>query len=188
MMSAIFDGPPRSRTSRALLPMLGALLLMPVAHDLPAQGTSGSSQPATVPVLIDIPWPPAQDTAKGQAATRCSGATLPPAQLEALVAPIPLYPDPLLAQTLVASTYPLEVIQLQRIGGRERGSGREADRDTGKSAPPAPNCAGGSVAPGGGLDLGGVKTRGRLSNRHRDRRQAGTTRMFPVPGGRAQLA
>jgi len=35
-------------------------------------------------------------------------------QLEALVAPIALYPDPLLAQTLVASTYPLEIMQLQQ--------------------------------------------------------------------------
>src|SRR5207249_11512585 len=31
-----------------------------------------------------------------------------------LVAPIALYPDPLLAQTLAASTYPLELIQLQQ--------------------------------------------------------------------------
>jgi len=30
------------------------------------------------------------------------------------VAPIALYPDPLLAQTLAASTYPLEIIQLQQ--------------------------------------------------------------------------
>jgi hypothetical protein len=30
------------------------------------------------------------------------------------VAPIALYPDPLLSQTLVASTYPLEIIQLQQ--------------------------------------------------------------------------
>jgi hypothetical protein len=35
-------------------------------------------------------------------------------QLESLVAPIALYPDPLLAQTLAASTYPLEIIQLQQ--------------------------------------------------------------------------
>src|SRR4051794_32005882 len=35
-------------------------------------------------------------------------------KLDALVAPIALYPDPLLAQTLAASTYPLEVIQLQQ--------------------------------------------------------------------------
>ena len=35
-------------------------------------------------------------------------------QLDSLVAPVALYPDPLLAQTLVAATYPLEVIQLQQ--------------------------------------------------------------------------
>jgi hypothetical protein len=34
--------------------------------------------------------------------------------LDRLVAPIALYPDPLLAQTLAASTYPLEIIQLQQ--------------------------------------------------------------------------
>src|SRR5438445_3264310 len=35
-------------------------------------------------------------------------------QLDSLVAPIALYPDQLLSQTLVASTYPLEIIQLQQ--------------------------------------------------------------------------
>src|SRR5438046_10313487 len=39
---------------------------------------------------------------------------LPSDQLDSLVAPIALYPDPLLAQTLAASTYPLELIQLQQ--------------------------------------------------------------------------
>jgi hypothetical protein len=36
-------------------------------------------------------------------------------QLDSLVAPIALYPDDLLAQVLAASTYPLEVIQLQQF-------------------------------------------------------------------------
>src|SRR5436190_24140795 len=39
---------------------------------------------------------------------------LPAEQLDSLVAPIALYPDPLLSQTLVASNYPLEVMQLQQ--------------------------------------------------------------------------
>src|SRR3989454_2056913 len=39
---------------------------------------------------------------------------LPNDQLDSLVAPIALYSDPLLAQTLAASTYPLEIIQLQQ--------------------------------------------------------------------------
>jgi len=41
-------------------------------------------------------------------------AKIPSDQLDSLVAPIALYPDPLLAQTLAASTYPPELIQLQQ--------------------------------------------------------------------------
>ncbi|HEX5885888.1 MAG TPA: DUF3300 domain-containing protein, partial [Pyrinomonadaceae bacterium] len=47
---------------------------------------------------------PAEDTA----------VKIPAEQLDSLVAPIALYPDNLLSQTLVASTYPLEIIQLQQ--------------------------------------------------------------------------
>lgn len=43
-----------------------------------------------------------------------SNATIPPDQLDSLVAPIALYPDQLLAQVLAASTYPLELVQLQQ--------------------------------------------------------------------------
>ena len=43
-----------------------------------------------------------------------AAAKIPSDQLDSLVAPIALYPDPLLSQVLVASTYPLEVIQLQQ--------------------------------------------------------------------------
>src|SRR3954454_6013368 len=39
---------------------------------------------------------------------------VPTEQLDSLVAPIALYPDNLLSQTLVATTYPLEIIQLQQ--------------------------------------------------------------------------
>ncbi len=39
---------------------------------------------------------------------------IPAEQLDSLVAPIALYPDPLLSQVLVASTYPLEIVQLQQ--------------------------------------------------------------------------
>ena len=35
-------------------------------------------------------------------------------ELDALVAPIALYPDALLAQVLMASTYPLEIVQADR--------------------------------------------------------------------------
>jgi hypothetical protein len=56
----------------------------------------------------DAPPPPVQ-------------APLAPDQLDSLVAPIALYPDPLLSQILVAATYPLELVQadqwLQRNPG-----------------------------------------------------------------------
>ncbi len=50
----------------------------------------------------------------GDASSETAAATIPPDQLDSLVAPIALYPDDLLAQVLVASTYPLELIQLQQ--------------------------------------------------------------------------
>jgi hypothetical protein len=41
-------------------------------------------------------------------------APMPPEQLDSLLAPIALYPDPLLSQILVAATYPLEIVQADR--------------------------------------------------------------------------
>jgi hypothetical protein len=48
-------------------------------------------------------------------------AKIPSDQLDSLVAPIALYPDPMLAQSLAASTYPLEIIQLQQWLARNPG-------------------------------------------------------------------
>ena len=39
---------------------------------------------------------------------------LTPGEIDALLSPIALYPDTLLAQVLMASTYPLEVVQASR--------------------------------------------------------------------------
>src|SRR5678809_928977 len=50
----------------------------------------------------------------GKQAKPDSGKKATPEQLQLLVAPVALYPDDLLAQTLVASTYPLEIVQLQQ--------------------------------------------------------------------------
>jgi hypothetical protein len=49
-----------------------------------------------------------------QAAASESEVSIPPDQLDSLVSPIALYPDPLLAQVLAASTYPLELLQLHQ--------------------------------------------------------------------------
>src|SRR5271166_4289071 len=56
----------------------------------------------------------AVQTQQAAAPAEQAAAKLPADQLDSLVAPIALYPDPLLSQVLVASTYPLEVIQLQQ--------------------------------------------------------------------------
>jgi hypothetical protein len=64
-----------------------------------------------LPVATSAAGPPLWQQ---QPATTPDAATVPANQLDSLVAPIALYPDPLLAQILVASTYPLEVIQLQQ--------------------------------------------------------------------------
>ena len=57
----------------------------------------------------------AQQPQTGQQQQASSSPKIPPDQLDSLVAPIALYPDPLLAQTLAASTLPsLEIIELQQ--------------------------------------------------------------------------
>jgi hypothetical protein len=53
-----------------------------------------------------------QTTQDGQALPEVS--QFPPDQIEQLVAPIALYPDALLAQVLMAATYPLEIVQAER--------------------------------------------------------------------------
>ncbi|HKM91525.1 MAG TPA: DUF3300 domain-containing protein [Candidatus Acidoferrales bacterium] len=76
---------------RILIAAFCAMLLVPGTPDLYAR-------------------PLAQDTSSpGQEAPK-----IPNDQLDSLVAPIALFPDPLLAQVLAASTYPLEIIQLQQ--------------------------------------------------------------------------
>src|SRR5262245_64724615 len=49
-----------------------------------------------------------------QSQSSSQDAVISEGQLDSLVAPIALYPDPLLAQTLAASTYPIEIVQLQQ--------------------------------------------------------------------------
>jgi hypothetical protein len=60
---------------------------------------------------------PSIATAQTPASTPASTSTdklLKPEQLDALVAPIALYPDTLLSLVLMASSYPLEIVQADR--------------------------------------------------------------------------
>src|SRR5579872_1827601 len=57
---------------------------------------------------------PAGSRAFAQDQPPASAPLLAPEQLDTLVAPIALYPDPLLGQVLAASTYPLEVVEAEQ--------------------------------------------------------------------------
>ena len=89
------QGSHRSRSSdaarRTALAFVCVALLLPGSAVLQAQQAPDAAAPAPEPA-----------------------ASLPAEQLDSLVAPIALYPDALLAQVLAASTYPLEIIQLQQ--------------------------------------------------------------------------
>src|SRR6266705_1925432 len=86
-----------SRSSHAVV-IIGCLALLSPSYRVAlAQGTE-----------------PQNAAPKGSAAPAEEAPKIPDDQLDSLVAPIALYPDPLLAQTLAASTYPLEIIQLQQ--------------------------------------------------------------------------
>ena len=64
---------------------------------------------AMICVILLAPGNPTLFATQAQQSTE-GNAKIPADQLDALVAPIALYPDPLLTQTLVASTYPLEIM------------------------------------------------------------------------------
>jgi uncharacterized membrane protein YgcG len=71
--------------------------------------TLAATQPVTAPATSPATPPVTQAADAPAEAPKISND-----ELDSLVAPIALYPDPLLAQTLAACTYPLEVIQLKQ--------------------------------------------------------------------------
>jgi hypothetical protein len=92
------------------------------AQDMPPAAAQPESAPPTAPAQ---PTPGPQAAAVPQAspdqpAAPAVGPATPaahplnPGQLEQLVAPIALYPDALLSQVLMASTYPLEIVEADR--------------------------------------------------------------------------
>ncbi|UWU71865.1 DUF3300 domain-containing protein [Bradyrhizobium sp. NC92] len=80
--------------------LMALALLMATSVAATAQTTTTPAAPAPQAQPASTPAPTAE--------------LLKPEQLEALVAPIALYPDELLANVLAASTYPLEVVQADR--------------------------------------------------------------------------
>jgi hypothetical protein len=71
------------------------------ATPAPAPAETAAPAPAATPAPAEAEQPPAD-------------STFARAELEKLLAPIALYPDPLLAQMLPASAYPVQIVQAQR--------------------------------------------------------------------------
>src|SRR6188474_3567218 len=90
-------------------PLIALALLMAIPVAVSAQtadnppAPSSPAQPANPPAVVAQPASPPAVV-----------ELLKPEQLEALVSPIALYPDELLANVLAASTYPLEIVQADR--------------------------------------------------------------------------
>jgi hypothetical protein len=97
-----------------------AIRATPVAQTAPAPSATGTvyaSQPvlappapAPAPVVVAPPAPaPAQPAAAPQGSEAPSASPMSSEQLDALVAPIALYPDSLVAQVMAAATFPDQI-------------------------------------------------------------------------------
>lgn len=91
---------------RAMVGLLVLFLALPPvgctqkpAPSVPTSASASTSAPATVPATAPVPT---------------AAKTFSQEELDQLLAPIALYPDSLLAQILMASTYPLEVVRAER--------------------------------------------------------------------------
>jgi len=68
----------------------------------------------TLAMPVPAQAPPAAQPASPTAAPPAGAKSFSSQELEQLAAPIALYPDSLLAQVLMASTYPIEIVQAER--------------------------------------------------------------------------
>ena len=71
--------------------------------------------------LMVVPVPAFSQDSAGGAPAKSSGPAFRPEKIEQMLAPIALYPDSLLAQVFVASTYPLEIVQADRLVKQNQG-------------------------------------------------------------------
>jgi hypothetical protein len=65
-------------------------------------------------LIAQEPYAIAQQTQPTETPPPQPETLLSPGELDSLVAPVALYPDPILSQVLVASTYPLEIVEAAR--------------------------------------------------------------------------
>ncbi|HEV2188180.1 MAG TPA: DUF3300 domain-containing protein [Stellaceae bacterium] len=80
----------------------------------PAAQAEPTPNPTTPPPQAAAPPASAQPAPTQPAPAEPAAQKFSVAQLDQLVSPIALYPDPLLSQVLMASTYPLEVVEAAR--------------------------------------------------------------------------
>lgn len=103
---------------RDLVVVSTAALALGSIRTLQAQTTAPSTPPSTAPTTTPTttPSPPPGAAPTSTASTSAASGAQPftAAQLDQLLAPIALYPDDLLAQTLMAASYPLEVVEAAR--------------------------------------------------------------------------
>src|SRR5688572_8066447 len=83
--------------TRIWIVLIGSAAVTAAAQAQPPASGQPSSQPAAAP-----------------ATSQADAPAFKPEELEQMLAPIALYPDSLLSQVLMASTYPLEIIQADR--------------------------------------------------------------------------
>ena len=103
------------RLGRVLLVASGVCHLLGGPPEARAQDSSKAAATSKPPASSKVQATTPADSAKpAKTASSDTAQSWTKDQLDALVAPIALYPDPLLAQMLVASTYPLEIVQLQQ--------------------------------------------------------------------------
>ena len=103
MMRAIGRGAKRAHGlfALAVAAALAADPLLAEAQQTPAPAETAAPAPAATPAPAEAEQPPANSIFTRE-------------ELEKLLAPIALYPDPLLAQMLPASAYPVQIVQAQR--------------------------------------------------------------------------
>ena len=109
MMRAIGRGAKRAHSlfALAVAAALAADPLLAEAQNNPAAAATPAPAETAAPAAAAAP-------AEGEAEQPPENSAFTREELEKLLAPIALYPDPLLAQMLPASAYPVQIVQAQR--------------------------------------------------------------------------
>ncbi len=102
--------------------VIGEKVAEDIANPAPMFMKVAAAAPPNDTIIWSEPRPPAADRPAADQAAPTQR------QLDALLAPIALYPDQLLSQILMASTYPLEVVEAARWVSRPENEGLQGDR------------------------------------------------------------